>query len=391
MKILVISQLYPGYAGQPPAEVSYALHHLIRPWVNSHQVLVIRPFLVPALSGEDRRLYPGSFTLDGVQVLTRPVIKIPGTRLFCLWGLGRRLEKMGFYPQVVVAHLGYSLLFGQVLAGRFHVPLISAVHYGDLLYSGKMLGKKRLARIFREAAGIACRSAPVEKEFLALYPDLEKRCFLAYSGIDAGLAAGEAFATDKLSAWKGVNDAKIEIISVCSLLKLKNIDINLRALSRLPGDISWHYTIIGDGPERPGLESLAGTLGILDKVRFLGLKPREQALAEMGKAHIFLLVSAPETFGLVYLEALAKGCLVIGAVGYGIDGVIADGKNGFLCRPRDEGHLLATLEKIICRLERQDLERVVVNAQATLADYTEERAAQNYLDRIKEFSLGGAK
>lgn len=387
MKILVISQLYPGYAGQPPAEVSYALHRLIRPWVNNHQVLVIRPFLVPALSGEDRRLYPGSFTLDGVQVLTRPVIKIPGTRLFCLWGLGRRLKKMGFHPQVVVAHLGYSLLFGQVLADRFHVPLISAVHYGDLLYSGKMLGKKRLARIFRGAAGIACRSAPVRKEFLALYPDLEKRCFLAYSGIEINLVAGSAFTLDKLSAWKGVGDADIEIISVCSLVKLKNIDVNLRALSRLPGNIRWLYTIIGNGPERPRLVSLARTLGIPGKVRFLGFKSREQALAEMRKAHIFLMVSAPETFGLVYLEAMATGCLVIGAAGFGIDGVIEDEKNGFLCRPRDEEQLLDTLKKVICRLHRQELERVVVDAQTTLVDYTEERAAQNYLDRIKEFSL----
>jgi len=34
------------------------------------------------------------------------------------------------------------------------------------------------------------------------------------------------------------------------------------------------------------------------------------------------MVSAPETFGLVYLEAMAKGCIVIGTKNWGIDGIV---------------------------------------------------------------------
>ena len=37
------------------------------------------------------------------------------------------------------------------------------------------------------------------------------------------------------------------------------------------------------------------------------------------------MVSEPETFGLAYLEAMAKGCLVVGAYGWGIDGIIRHG------------------------------------------------------------------
>ncbi len=378
----MISQLYPGYAGQAPAEVSYALHQLIRHWVNSEEVRVVRPYLVPAISGEDRSLSPLLFTLEGVQVLTWPVIKIPGTRLLFFKGILRQLRRMGFYPQVVVAHLGYSLCLGRSMARHFKIPLISAVHWGDLLYSGKMLGKARLRQIYQHSVGIACRSQAVYHRFVDRYPQLKERCFAAPSGIEADLVEGSAFALQKLSSWTRGHGEKVGIISVCSLVKLKNIDVNLRVLARLPKDIDWSYTVVGDGPERQDLETLAKDLGNAEQVRFLGQLPRQAAVEEMKKAHIFVMVSAPETFGLVFLEALAKGCLVIGARGFGIDGVIEHGKNGFLCSPRDEEQLYRTLERILLGLDRKDLERVVKNAQATLTHYTEERAAQNYLDHI---------
>ena len=40
------------------------------------------------------------------------------------------------------------------------------------------------------------------------------------------------------------------------------------------------------------------------------------------------MISSPETFGLAYLEAMARGNIVIGTKGWGIDGIVIDGENG---------------------------------------------------------------
>lgn len=49
------------------------------------------------------------------------------------------------------------------------------------------------------------------------------------------------------------------------------------------------------------------------------------------------MVSAHEAFGLVYVEAMAKGCITVATAGQGIDGVIVDGKMVFVCIPERRG------------------------------------------------------
>ena len=56
-------------------------------------------------------------------------------------------------------------------------------------------------------------------------------------------------------------------------------------------------------------------------------------------ADCFVMVSSREAFGLVYLEAMAKGCIVIGTKGQGIEGIVKHGENGFLCKARDVNEL----------------------------------------------------
>ena len=51
----------------------------------------------------------------------------------------------------------------------------------------------------------------------------------------------------------------------------------------------------------------------------------------LGQSDVFVLPSVNETFGMVYLEAMSQGCIPIGTSGEGIDGIIENGKNGYLC------------------------------------------------------------
>ena len=50
-----------------------------------------------------------------------------------------------------------------------------------------------------------------------------------------------------------------------------------------------------------------------------------------------------KTFGLVYLEAMARGCITVASRDEGFDGIIQDGVNGFLCKSGDETELVQYL------------------------------------------------
>ena len=67
-----------------------------------------------------------------------------------------------------------------------------------------------------------------------------------------------------------------------------------------------------------------------------GRKPREEVILMLDRADCFIMISRDEVFGLVYLEAMARGCIVVASRGEGMTGIIEDGVNGFLCAAGDE-------------------------------------------------------
>ena len=75
------------------------------------------------------------------------------------------------------------------------------------------------------------------------------------------------------------------------------------------------YVIVGDGPERERLESLAGSLGVADRVEFRGQLPNDGATAEATAGSLFVMPSVDEAFGVAYIEAMAGGVPAIGCRG----------------------------------------------------------------------------
>jgi glycosyltransferase involved in cell wall biosynthesis len=140
------------------------------------------------------------------------------------------------------------------------------------------------------------------------------------------------------------------VISVSNLVALKGIDLNLRALAALASrrpDMSWSYHIIGEGPERERLISLARSLGISERVHFLGRISYEETMRAVADADVFSLPSWSEAFGIVYLEAMARMRPVIGCFGNGAADIITHEVDGLLVPPHDVSALEVALEVLI--------------------------------------------
>ena len=73
-----------------------------------------------------------------------------------------------------------------------------------------------------------------------------------------------------------------------------------------------HLVIVGDGPKRASLETLAAERGIEDRVRFLGFLPkRSDVHAVMKRLDVYAFPSRYEGFGVAVTEAMAAGCPVV--------------------------------------------------------------------------------
>lgn len=176
------------------------------------------------------------------------------------------------------------------------------------------------------------------------------------------------------------NIKNLEITYVGRLVNYKNVDATIRALSQID-DVNWKFNIVGDGAERTALEKLAKESGCGDKIRFWGWVSREEVMKILERTHIFVMISTNEIFGLVYLEAMAASCLTIASKGGGVDGIIMNGENGYLCQEGDDMELLTILRDIE-KKSFGDIANIVRRGYMTAEEYKDSSVAKKYLDNI---------
>ena len=320
-------------------------------------------------------------TIDKVKIIIYPVFKIPKLFYF-YYPLLRYLKKHEFKPGMVIAHFDKSLTIGYKFARKSRLPFIAGLHITeDLAIEDPGPFTARCKKVLELADAVACRSQVIYRKVTGWFPRYKQKSFIAFSGIEREIIVDENLAIEKLkNLGKG---QPVRFITVSSLMERKKVAAILKALALLEKEIPWTYIIAGDGEQRENLEQLTQTLGIADRVEFAGQVSRPDALEMMKKSQVFLLISRYETFGLVYLEAMAAGNIVIGSKNEGIDGIIEPGRSGFLCEQGNTVELKQTIEHIL-GLPGEKIETLVKEAFAVVRSYTEDRAAENYLRYIKD-------
>jgi len=103
--------------------------------------------------------------------------------------------------------------------------------------------------------------------------------------------------------------------------------------------------LVGDGPERPALETMAANLGLSRYVRFAGVRHDVPRL--LTAAAVFVLPSLTEALPTALAEAMAAGVPVIGSAVGGIPEMIQDGVTGILVPPGDVDALAAAVADVL--------------------------------------------
>lgn len=145
---------------------------------------------------------------------------------------------------------------------------------------------------------------------------------------------------------KGLRPAKlplkttVNVVTVGRLIPLKRVGQIIETLAPFQ-EIG--LVVIGDGPERTGLEKLGQKLGMTHRLYFAGQQKQGETLALMAACDLFVLNSTHEGLPHVVLEAMTLGLPIIATAVGGTPEVIQDGKNGKLIGIADNGFLQDTM------------------------------------------------
>ena len=232
----------------------------------------------------------------------------------------KRMEKL--YKEVVkkegkvdVIHAQSSLWGGisaAYVAKKYNIPLVITEH--SSVKRGQYVREsyyKRIVNSYKSADAIIAVGNGLKKEI----EELTSRKDIKVIGnlVDLSLF--------NIRNIKRENDEFI-FFSVAFLEGEKGLDTLIKAFSMRFNNEKVRLVIGGDGSQRQWLEGIAKNEGIENQVTFTGALSREEVAEWMNKCDAFVLPSRYETFGVVYIEALASGKPVIGTFNGGAEDIV---------------------------------------------------------------------
>ena len=344
MKVVVVAEYYPRAADPVLGIWAHRQALAARDAGADVRVLVLHRPVPPraALAGRDRRALlaplrqPLRAELDGLEVTYVPFLAPPRPRGYGRWGawaapaLGvalRRLRRRFAYDLV---HAHYASPAGEaVRLARAGAPALVSVHGGDVLATAQdsAAGHAAVRRALGAAALTLANSRWTEAKARALGARSTRVVHLG-TDIPADAPTGKG--------------GGLTLVTVAHLVARKRHADVLRALWLLrDSHPTLRWVVVGDGPERPALERLAGELTLANRVEFRGALPPDAAVATAQSAGVFVLPSVDEAFGVAYVEAMAGGVPAIGCRGEGGPEEIAAAGGGMHLVPPGDPEVLA--------------------------------------------------
>lgn len=290
--------------------------------------------------------------------------------------LTHNFQSLNFNPQsfdlLLQDELNHPSLFylNRSLQGR--VPLISIVHHLRTSEVHLRLLKffyRRIERAYLNSVdGFIFNSYTTRREVETLLLR-STRAVVAYP-------SGDRFQF----ASNGVTPARpFKILFAGNLIPRKGLHTLLAALQNLAGD--WQLDIVGKFVDAHYVTQLKKQL--TPRMNLLGAVSDAELVQKLSQAHIMVVPSQYEGFGIVYLEAMSFGVPVIATTSGAAREIVTHGENGFLIDYGDAASLTQHLQTLIA--DPAVLAAMRVNARARFAQHP---TWGQSMARIREFLIG---
>jgi colanic acid/amylovoran biosynthesis glycosyltransferase len=247
---------------------------------------------------------------------------------------------------VLHCHFGPAGLQGleMIRLGLGSNRLIVTFHAFDIVKYPLTHGSDVYEELFARADRVLTISRYMRDRLTALACP-EKKLFVHHAGVDL-----DRF---QYSAPRVDFDGSIRLLFVGRLVPKKGLGFGLEALARLVDDVSWNLRVVGTGELEDDLRTRARTLGIEDRIEFLGGLGSDEVAREMSRADLLLAPSLTDESGneegipVVLMEAMASGLPVVSTRHSGIPELIDDGTSGFLADEGSSESLCSTLHRAL--------------------------------------------
>ncbi|MGE5314375.1 MAG: glycosyltransferase family 4 protein [Acidobacteriota bacterium] len=182
----------------------------------------------------------------------------------------------------------------------------------------------------------------------------------------------------------GISKSRTPLVgAVGRLKKYKSFDHLLEAFVDIRREIpDVKCVIVGDGDDKPRLESIAGALGVSDAVTFAGFVSEEEKVRLLNQMHVAVNTSAKEGWGLTVIEANACGTPTVSSDVEGLRDAVVDGETGLLY---EYGNRFELAEKVGLVLRDEHLRQSLTEAAVKRArEFDWDLAARQTMDVISQ-------
>lgn len=401
MKILFLSTMYPT----PLRPGTKVCHYFTREWVKmGHEVLVIHyRSMFPRIYTDLARLFPGlalryvgnhvemdrNFDVvkhdeEGIPVYSVPIFKYFPHGSYSNRELKKQVEKLKcildenhFEPDAIIGHF-HNPQFQIIGALKEIYPNAKtsvSLHELSMHYIKKCYGKNT-KKILRGVDKIGFRSVPIKERFEESFGK-DWQSFLCWSGTP------QYYLTTPKASERVFHDGAItKFLFVGQTIKRKYPKQTIIAVNEVCGSRNYQMYFVGtkDIAYQETYDYVKDN-GISNKVSFTGRIPRDEIIRYYDESECFILISSGEVFGLVYLEAMSRGCITIAGKGEGMEGIIEDGINGYLCEPGNVDELESIIRRINT-LSAEEKTMISNNARRTAERLSDYNVAKDYLDCV---------
>jgi glycogen synthase len=249
--------------------------------------------------------------------------------------------------------------------------LVLSVHGSDLTTTPYPTGNPALSRYAVGVAQVSTACSANQAVFL--------RQMMGTAWDGQVVITGNGVAPDELQTDERFDHPRPYLFAAARFIPKKGLDVLIRAMRQIDAaGLDVDLILAGSGPEEAALRSLAGELGLEQRVRFWGTASRREIAALLNGCALFVLPSLWEAFGIASLEAMVCGKAVVASDCGGIPEVVRDGETGLLVPPGDA----VALSQAITTLLHDDTRREAFGRRGraiALGEWSWSAVADRYL------------
>jgi N-acetyl-alpha-D-glucosaminyl L-malate synthase BshA len=285
-----------------------------------------------------------------VEVSSYPLFQYPP---YCL-ALASRMAEVAEDYELDLLHVHYAiphsisaLLAQQMLAPLRRLPFITTLHGTDITLVGIDRSYYPITRFsIAQSDGVTAVSEQLRRETAEVF-DISREIRVVTNFVNC-----ELYQPDDAKAGASAYTAKGEklLIHLSNFRPVKRVLDCVRILAEVLKRVPARLLMAGDGPERGPAEHLARELKVDRHISFLGKQNHVERLLPL--AHVLLMPSELESFGLAALEGMACGVVPVATRVGGVPELITDGEDGYL---EAVGDIQAQAARVVALLTDEDL------------------------------------